>query len=139
MGCGAWPAPRRAHAGAAAPLALLRGAGAGAARIGALADLDYPLADEAALGAMLRCSPSARGVAGVGAAVLVMLGLADRRVPPSQGLEMYYVLKAARGGEPGSAPVRALSYPLDSHALDKPGTEADAWLNIARFLDENGA
>lgn len=66
------------------------------------------------------------------AAVLLLLGLKDRRVPPSQGLEYYHALRAARSG--GGAPVRLLAYPEDVHAIDKPASEADAWVNTAVWL-----
>jgi len=60
--------------------------------------------------------------------VLIALGMQDRRVPPSQGLDFYHALRA-RG-----VPTGLLVYPDDDHALDKPRTAADHWVEIAAFL-----
>lgn len=73
------------------------------------------------------------------AAVLLLLGLKDLRVPPSQGIEFYNALRALRQ-QPGSseAPVRLLAYPEDTHAIDKPASEADAWVHMALWLLTHG-
>lgn len=34
-------------------------------------------------------------------------------------------------------PCSVLHYPDDNHALDRPSTELDAWLNIALWLQEH--
>ena len=34
---------------------------------------------------------------------------------------------------------RLLCYPEDCHAIDKPASEADAWVNIALFLQANAS
>lgn len=34
---------------------------------------------------------------------------------------------------------RLLLYPEDNHALDKPATEADSWINIALWLQSSPA
>lgn len=47
----------------------------------------------AQLGTMRECSPSAHA-ASVLAPVLFLLGAADRRAPPSQGLDMHHALRA---------------------------------------------
>jgi acylaminoacyl-peptidase len=70
------------------------------------------------------------GIDKVEAPVLLALGLKDRRVPPSQGLEYYHALQAR-----GKA-ARLLTYPEDDHALDTPRTSADHWVEIAAFLEE---
>ena len=59
------------------------------------------------------------------------LGLKDRRVPPSQGLEWYHALRA-RG-----IATQLLTYPEDVHAIDKPASEADHWVNCALWLEEH--
>ncbi len=71
--------------------------------------------------------------------VLLMLGLKDRRVPPSQGLAWWHALRAVgwEHGGAGAVPdthARLLLYPEDTHALDAPATEADAWVQIAQWL-----
>jgi hypothetical protein len=93
-----------------------------------------------------------------GCATLLMLGLKDRRVPPSQGMEAYHALRArlaqAQGrvqdldqkkegkdgqqkGEDGLygwRSLRLLTFPDDVHALDKASTESEAWPAIAAWL-----
>lgn len=70
-------------------------------------------------------------VKGVKAPTLVALGAKDRRVPHSQGLEWFHALKC-QGVE-----VKLLVYPEDVHAIDKPASEADQWLNIVSWLDKH--
>ncbi|XP_041046800.1 acylamino-acid-releasing enzyme-like isoform X1 [Carcharodon carcharias] len=60
--------------------------------------------------------------------VLIMLGEKDKRIHPTQGLELYRALRAR------SAPVRLLWYPDDNHSLSKVGTEADVFMNIALWF-----
>ena len=87
-----------------------------------------PRRDE--LGPMHDASPAAH-VDGVRAPTLVALGMADRRVPPSQGLEFYHALRS-RG-----IPTRLLMYEQDDHAIDGVASEADHWINIARWFQEH--
>lgn len=87
-----------------------------------------PTADE--LQAMWKASPVAH-INRVVAPTLVALGAKDRRVPQSQGLEWFHALKS-RGVE-----AKLLVYPEDVHAIDKPASEADQWLNIAGWLREH--
>ena len=121
-----------------APLAGARALGVdgGAVAARAFVDAAYPHSHD--LTRMEACSPL-RHARGVRAATMLMLGQKDRRVPASQGSELFYALKAlqreAAGG--GPAALRALSYPEDTHALDKPATEADAWVNVALWLAEH--
>ncbi|XP_032892639.1 acylamino-acid-releasing enzyme-like isoform X2 [Amblyraja radiata] len=61
--------------------------------------------------------------------VLIMLGEKDKRVHPSQGLELHRALKA-RG-----IPVRLLWYPDDNHSLSNVDTEADVFMNIAVWFN----
>jgi len=65
------------------------------------------------------------------APTLLALGEKDRRVPCSQGVEYYHLLKA-RG-----VPARLLMYPEDSHPIDKPASEADQWVNIAAWINQH--
>jgi acylaminoacyl-peptidase len=50
-------------------------------------------------------------------------------VPFSQGLEFHHALKA-RG-----VPTKLLVYEQDVHAIDRPVSEADHWLQIAGWLE----
>jgi len=61
---------------------------------------------------------------------LVALGMKDRRVPPAQGLEFYHALKSR------SVETRLLTYKDDGHALDRPATDADHWINVAAWFNE---
>jgi acylaminoacyl-peptidase len=81
----------------------------------------------AAFAAMRECSPVAH-IDKVRAPTLLLLGAKDRRVPVSQGIEYYHLLKA-RG-----VPTKMLLFPEDDHALDKPSTEADQWVASANWL-----
>ncbi|KAM7095814.1 LOW QUALITY PROTEIN: acylamino-acid-releasing enzyme [Ciconia maguari] len=84
-----------------------------------------PRAEEVA--AMLLRSPIAQA-ARVRTPVLLCVGAQDRRVSPTQALELYRVLRA-RG-----VPVRLLWYPAGGHALASVETEADVFGNCARWL-----
>ena len=48
---------------------------------------------ETQLAAMMHCSP-VRHVGAVRAPTLICIGLRDRRVPPSQGIEYYHLLRS---------------------------------------------
>jgi acylaminoacyl-peptidase len=61
-----------------------------------------------------------------------MLGAKDRRVPMDDG-RRYADAAAALG-----VPLRTLVFPNDTHALDKPQTEFEQWLNLAWWLREHG-
>lgn len=67
-----------------------------------------------------------------GAAILIMLGGKDRRVPPSQGFEFFYTLRE-RSANPSDA-LRVLVYDNDGHALDGAATEGDVLVTSAEFL-----
>uniref|UniRef100_A0A663EUV7 acylaminoacyl-peptidase n=1 Tax=Aquila chrysaetos chrysaetos TaxID=223781 RepID=A0A663EUV7_AQUCH len=84
-----------------------------------------PRAEE--LATMLLRSPIAQA-ARVRTPVLLCVGARDRRVSPTQALELYRVLRA-RG-----VPVRLLWYPEGGHALAGVETEADVFGNCARWL-----
>ncbi|XP_075288484.1 acylamino-acid-releasing enzyme-like isoform X5 [Opisthocomus hoazin] len=84
-----------------------------------------PRAEEVA--AMLQRSPIAQA-AQVRTPVLLCVGARDRRVSPTQALELYRVLRA-RG-----VPARLLWYPEGGHALAGVETEADVFRNCARWL-----
>ncbi|KAF8057927.1 Serine/threonine-protein phosphatase PP1 isozyme 1 [Scenedesmus sp. PABB004] len=77
--------------------------------------------------AMLAASPVAH-VGAVRAPMMLLLGARDRRVPLDDGWRFVDALRA-RG-----VPTRVLVFPDDSHALDKPQTEFEQWLNLAWWL-----
>jgi len=60
---------------------------------------------------------------------LVALGMADQRVPPSQGQEWYYTLRSSK------VETQLLVYPDDCHSLDGVTTEADHWLHIQNWFE----
>eukprot|EP00445_Apocalathium_hangoei_P071793 CAMPEP_0204162652 /NCGR_PEP_ID=MMETSP0361-20130328/35732_1 /ASSEMBLY_ACC=CAM_ASM_000343 /TAXON_ID=268821 /ORGANISM="Scrippsiella Hangoei, Strain SHTV-5" /LENGTH=743 /DNA_ID=CAMNT_0051119281 /DNA_START=69 /DNA_END=2297 /DNA_ORIENTATION=- len=62
---------------------------------------------------------------------LVALGMKDRRVPPSQGLDYYHALRARE------VPVRLLCYEGELHPLDGPACDADHWVNVAVWFNEH--
>ncbi|XP_072203563.1 acylamino-acid-releasing enzyme [Excalfactoria chinensis] len=64
----------------------------------------------------------------VRAPVLLCVGARDRRVSPTQALELYRVLRA------GGVPTRLLWYPEGGHALTGVETEADVFVNCARWF-----
>lgn len=76
---------------------------------------------------LLAASPASR-IDAIDAPVLIAVGLGDRRVPPSQGIDFYHALR--KRGKAASL----LVYPDDDHALDTPKTSADHWVEIAAFL-----
>ena len=86
--------------------------------------------DREELGAMWDASPIAH-VNNVRAPTLVALGMSDRRVPPSQGLEYYHSLRSK-----GIA-TKLLVYEHDDHAIDRVVSEADHWINIKRWFEEH--
>uniref|UniRef100_A0A4W3K1K9 Acylamino-acid-releasing enzyme n=1 Tax=Callorhinchus milii TaxID=7868 RepID=A0A4W3K1K9_CALMI len=82
------------------------------------------------LEAMLKKSPisHASQVRIIKTPLLILLGEKDKRVPPSQGLELYRTVKA-RGGV-----VRLLWYPENNHHISKVDAEADVFMNIALWF-----
>ncbi|OPJ80759.1 hypothetical protein AV530_004188 [Patagioenas fasciata monilis] len=84
-----------------------------------------PRAEEVAT--MLLRSPIAQ-VAQVQTPVLLCVGGRDRRVSPTQALELYRVLRAK------GVPARLLWYPEGGHALTGVETEADVFGNCARWF-----
>ncbi|OAE21003.1 hypothetical protein AXG93_2024s1160 [Marchantia polymorpha subsp. ruderalis] len=68
---------------------------------------------------------------------LFLLGAQDRRVPASNGLQYVQALRA-RGLE-----VKVIIFPEDMHAIDRPQSEFESFLNIGtwfkRFLLNSGA
>lgn len=98
------------------------GAGAAAARGGAapsLADLER----------FRDVSPIAH-VDKVTAPLLFLLGGKDRRVPPADATRYVSALRARRG----APEARVLLFGGDSHALDQPQTEFEAWAAVAAWL-----
>lgn len=92
--------------------------------------------------------------------MMFLLGAKDRRVPMQDGLQYIAALRAVQqqaksgttppngGGATSSAvsaesedpsgQLRVLSFPEDTHALDKPQTEFEQWLNVAWWLSKHG-
>jgi acylaminoacyl-peptidase len=79
------------------------------------------------LGQMWDMSPI-RYVRDVKTPTLMALGMSDRRVPPSQGVEYYWALRGA------GVECKMLVYAEDVHAIGKPESEADHWVNIAGWM-----
>jgi hypothetical protein len=67
----------------------------------------------------------------VTAPLAFMLGAKDRRVPLDDG-RRYVDAVRAKG-----VPTRVLVFPNDTHALDKPATEFEQWLNLAWWLKQH--
>ncbi len=91
-----------------------------------------PLAqpDDKDLVAMYKASPIAH-VASTTAAVLLLVGAKDLRVPPQQSVEYYYALKRT-----AKCPVKMLVFPEDNHPIASPAAEPDATINsILWFLN----
>jgi len=78
---------------------------------------------------MWEASPIAH-IDNVKAPTLVAVGNSDKRVPPSQGTEYYYALRAK------GIDTKLLIYQEDDHAIDKVQSEADHWINIKRWFDK---
>jgi acylaminoacyl-peptidase len=64
----------------------------------------------------------------VKAPTLMAIGMKDRRVPPSQGLEYYHALRAK------GVPTKLLVYDDCDHAIDLVASEADHWINTLRWF-----
>ncbi|KAK7102313.1 acylamino-acid-releasing enzyme-like isoform X1 [Littorina saxatilis] len=79
-------------------------------------------ASENILARLWKASP-VRYIDNVKTPVMLNIGLKDMRVPPSQGLEYYKMLKA-RG-----VSVRCLTYPDSNHSLAEVEVEADSLVN----------
>jgi acylaminoacyl-peptidase len=71
-----------------------------------------------------------RYVKDVRAPVLMLLGAADLRVPPTNGLRYAAALREAGG----RCDVRV--FPEDSHGLTLPRTEFESFVTVAKFLRE---
>ncbi len=65
------------------------------------------------------------------APTLIALGMADQRVPPSQGLEFYHTLRS------NGVRTKLLVYDEDDHAIEGVKSEADLWINIKKWFDEH--
>ena len=82
------------------------------------------------LTAMRERSPIAH-IGAVKTPTIICLGEKDRRVPPSQGIEYYHLLKS-RG-----VPTKLLIFPEDDHAIDHPASEAEQWFNVAQWIQRH--
>ena len=61
--------------------------------------------------------------------VLMAVGAKDRRVPASQGVDYYHMLRA-RGVQ-----TKLLVFPEDTHAIDRPASEAEHFVAIAMWFN----
>ena len=66
----------------------------------------------------------------VKAPTLMGLGMKDKRVPPSQGIEYYHALRAKK------VPTKLLVYDECDHAIDLVSNEADFWINTKLWFDQ---
>ncbi|KAL3679424.1 hypothetical protein R1sor_022380 [Riccia sorocarpa] len=86
---------------------------------------------EADLSIFYKASPIAH-LSKVKVPSLFLIGAQDRRVPPSNGLQYIQALRS-RGLE-----VKVIVFPEDTHALDRPQSEFESFLNVGiwfkRFL-----
>jgi acylaminoacyl-peptidase len=89
------------------------------------ANFRHPNRDE--VGIMWDKSPIAY-LNNVVAPTLMAIGMKDRRVPPSQGLEYYHALRAK------GVPTKLLVYDDCDHAIDLVASEADHWINTLRWF-----
>ncbi|GJQ11064.1 hypothetical protein GpartN1_g2855.t1 [Galdieria partita] len=64
------------------------------------------------------------------APTLLLLGGSDRRVPPSQGIEWYQILKSKK------IPSKLLWYPDSDHSINDSPSNDDAWMHTLLWLDE---
>jgi len=81
------------------------------------------------LAAMRACSPAAHAEGAAAVPHLFLIGGADRRVPPSQGLLHGKLLK-----EKGAKVVATYVFPEDAHPLSRPRTNLQQWLLTFGFL-----
>jgi len=88
---------------------------------------------------MFEVSPIAH-VEKVKAPMMFMLGAKDRRVPLQDGLQYISALRSTHGSTAGGDPpkVRVITFPEDTHALDRPQTEFEQWVNAAWWLKIHG-
>ena len=91
---------------------------------------EYRRASKEEMDIMWEASPIKHAMAVV-TPTLIALGMEDKRVPPSQGLEFYYVLRA------NGVTTSLIQYENDDHAIDKAASEADHWINVKKFFDEH--
>ncbi|KAM9987494.1 hypothetical protein ACTFIZ_005222 [Dictyostelium cf. discoideum] len=76
---------------------------------------------------MRKCSPSFH-IESIKIPSLLALGDSDLRVPPSQGLLYYRMLRER------DVPTKCLMYPKTGHSLDSIDARLDQWVNISLWL-----
>jgi acylaminoacyl-peptidase len=62
--------------------------------------------------------------------VMFLIGLADLRVPPSQGIQYHKALLAR------NVPTKLVTYKDDNHPLDKPQTTADGVIHSVLWFEK---
>jgi len=77
---------------------------------------------------MYQCSPIAK-IDNIKTPTLFMIGQMDKRVPPAQGMSMYYALKER------NISTGLFAYPKDGHPLASGEAEPDQWVNIALWIN----
>ena len=80
---------------------------------------------------MLKKSPIIH-IKNIQSPVLLFIGMKDERVPSSQGVMYYKLLKA------NNKRVKVLAYPNDGHSLSSIEAEGDLFVNICKWFFENG-
>jgi len=78
---------------------------------------------------MFKCSPYA-DVEKIKSPILIFLGDTDRRVPNSQGKQLYYKLKTM------GIPCAMKIYPKTGHAISRIDVEADHYLNTLAWFQQ---
>ncbi|XP_005111787.2 acylamino-acid-releasing enzyme [Aplysia californica] len=91
-------------------------------------EFDYnSLCDDKVLNKLWKASPLSY-VEQVKTPILMMIGLEDKRVPISQGIEYYRALRS-RG-----VPIRYLTYPGNNHSIAEVDAEADCMMNTVLWF-----
>lgn len=76
-------------------------------------------------------------VQNVSAHVLLLVGEADRRVPPTQSREYFYAMQAHRKFKQDGVDIgdcQMMLYPKNAHPIDMPSEEADAFISTYLWL-----
>jgi acylaminoacyl-peptidase len=80
--------------------------------------------------AMMRSVSPIAHVHNISSPTLIILGQMDLRVPYSQGIEFYHVLKTLQVCKH----TKCLVFPKDVHKIDRPKSEQVQWVETAKWL-----
>ena len=61
---------------------------------------------------------------------LLLIGMKDKRVPASQGIQYYHILKS-RG-----ITSKMVMFPEDCHAIDRTLSESEQWIEITDWFKQ---